>query len=115
MRVDEHCEVKGKVMTGRELLLRAIRNQVTPRPAWVPFVGVHGASLIGVSADDYLNSADLIVKGLKKAYELYQPDGLPIVFDLQMEAEVLGCQLRWAKQGPPSVVTHPPGAGQEPG
>ncbi len=102
----EVCEVK-KTMTGRELLLKAIRNQVTSRPVWVPFVGVHGAKIIGVSAEDYLKSADLIVKGLKKAYELYKPDGLPIVFDLQMEAEVLGCQLKWAEQGPPSVVTHP--------
>jgi MtaA/CmuA family methyltransferase len=103
----ESCEVKGKAMTGRDLLLRAIRNEVIPRPAWVPFVGAHGASLIGVGAEEYLKDAGLIVKGLKKAYDLYQPDGLPIVFDLQMEAEVLGCQLHWAKQGPPSVMTHP--------
>ncbi len=107
MAKDGACEVKGRTMTGRELLLKAIRNEVTPRPAWVPFVGVHGARLIGVSAEDYLKSADLIVQGLKKACELYQPDGLPVAFDLQMEAEVLGCQLHWAQQGPPSVMTHP--------
>lgn len=106
MPVAEQCEVK-KTLTGRELVLKALRNEVTPRPAWVPFVGVHGAKIIGVSAADYLKDADLIVKGLKKACDLYQPDGLPIVFDLQMEAEVLGCELKWAEQGPPSVMTHP--------
>ena len=94
-------------MKGRELLLKAVRNEITPRPAWVPFVGVHGAKLIGKSAAEYLRSADLLVAGLRKACELYQPDGLPIVFDLQMEAEVLGCDLRWAEEGPPAVVSHP--------
>lgn len=94
-------------MTGKELLLCALRGQPTPRPAWLPYVGVHGGKLIGVSAQDYLQSADLIVQGLTKAKELYQPDGLPIVFDLQMEAEVLGCELKWAQKTPPSVVTHP--------
>lgn len=94
-------------MTGKELLFNTIRNQPTPRAAWVPFVGVHGGSLIGVPADDYLRSADLMVKGLKKAVELYKPDGIPVCFDLQLEAEVLGCQLHWAKAVPPSVTTHP--------
>ncbi|MFA5190129.1 MAG: uroporphyrinogen decarboxylase family protein [Verrucomicrobiia bacterium] len=94
-------------MNRRELLLKALRNETTPRPAWVPFVGVHGGKLIGKSAREYLQSSDLIVQGLKKACELYQPDGLPVVFDLQLEAEVLGCELRWAEQTPPSVCTHP--------
>ncbi len=94
-------------MTGREVLLRAIRNEPTPRPAWVPFVGCHGGALIDRPADEYLRSGELIAQGLLRAEELYRPDGLPIAFDLQMEAEILGCALRWAHNGPPSVVTHP--------
>jgi uroporphyrinogen decarboxylase len=94
-------------MNKRELLLKALRNESTPRPAWVPFVGVHGGKLIGKTAREYVQSSDLIVQGLKKAHELYHPDGLPVVFDLQLEAEVLGCELRWADQTPPSVCTHP--------
>lgn len=94
-------------MTGKELLLKAIRNETTPRPAWVPFVGVHGAQLVGCTADEYLKSSELILSGLKKARELYQPDGLPVCFDLQIEAEILGCELDWAKDAPPSVTTHP--------
>jgi len=94
-------------MTGREILLRALRNEPTPRPAWVPFVGVHGGKLIGVSATEYLKSSERIIQGLTRAYELYQPDGLPVVFDLQVEAEVLGCALRWADETPPAVHMHP--------
>lgn len=94
-------------MNGKELLLRALRNETTPRPAWLPFVGSHGARMIGVSAADYLQSADLIEKGLLKAAELYRPDGLPVCFDLQVEAEALGCELKWPDDGPPSVTSHP--------
>ncbi len=94
-------------MTRRELLRSAVRNEETPRPAWVPFVGCHGANLIGRTATEYLHSADLIVEGLTKARELYDPDGLPVAFDLQMEAEILGCGLMWSDDGPPSVATHP--------
>jgi MtaA/CmuA family methyltransferase len=94
-------------MNRRDLLRKALRNETTPRPAWVPFVGVHGAKLLGHTARDYLHSSDLMVAGLRRANELYRPDGLPVVFDLQLEAEVLGCELRWADQTPPSVCTHP--------
>jgi uroporphyrinogen decarboxylase len=94
-------------VSGKELLLKALRNEQTPRPAWVPFVGVHGGKMIGVTASDYLTSADRLVEGLTKAKELYQPDGLPLVFDLQVEAELQGCQLRWADDSPPAVISHP--------
>lgn len=94
-------------MKRRDILLAAIRNQQTPRAAWVPFVGVHGAKLIHKTATEYLQSADLIVQGLKRANEIYRPDGLPIAFDLQIEAEILGCRLHWADEVPPSVTTHP--------
>jgi MtaA/CmuA family methyltransferase len=94
-------------VTGKELLLKALRNEPTPRPAWVPFVGVHGGKIIGASAWDYLRSSDRIVEGLSKAVELYNPDGLPVVFDLQLEAEVLGCAMHWGEQTPPAVTSHP--------
>lgn len=94
-------------MTGKQILLDALQGKTVERVPWVPFVGVHGGSLIGVNATEYLQSADHIVNGLEKAVERYKPDGLPVVFDLQLEAEILGCELAWAEQTPPSVATHP--------
>jgi len=94
-------------MTGKELLLAAIRGGETPRPAWLPFVGCHGGKLIDRSTTEYLRSADLLVEGLKRAHELYRPDGLPVTFDLQLEAEILGCELHWSDEVPPAVITHP--------
>ncbi|MFO7617142.1 MAG: uroporphyrinogen decarboxylase family protein [Bacteroidales bacterium] len=94
-------------MKGKELVFKAIRGETTPVIPWVPFVGVHGAYLTGRSASDYLRSADLIVEGISRAIELYQPDGIPVCFDLQAEAEALGCRLAWADDNPPAVVSHP--------
>jgi MtaA/CmuA family methyltransferase len=93
-------------MNKKQLVLDSIHNKETERVPWVPFVGCHAASLIGVTADEYFIDADLIVKGVKKAYEEYDPDGLPVLFDLQVEAEALGCELVYAKDNPPAVRTH---------
>lgn len=94
-------------MTGKEILLNTLAGKPTPRPAWLPFVGCHGGFLINQPADAYLKSATLMVEGLREARVLYNPDALPVAFDLQIEAEVLGCDLRWAPEVPPAVVSHP--------
>lgn len=94
-------------MTGKERIKRAFACQKTDRVPWVPFVGCHAGALIEQDADAFLTSADFIEQGIGKAVELYRPDGIPVVFDLQIEAEALGCGLVWAKENPPAVVKHP--------
>ncbi len=89
------------------LLYKAFNREATERVPWVPFVGCHGGSLTGSTAEDYLKSPSLIVEGLSSAIERYKPDGLPVVFDLQIEAEILGCELKWTEHTPPAVITHP--------
>jgi len=94
-------------MHGKELIKKAFALESVERAPWVPFIGVHAAALIGVDAETYLRSTELMIKGLNEAIEKYNPDGIPVAFDLQMEAEVLGCKLVWSKDNPPSVISHP--------
>lgn len=94
-------------MTGRELVIRAIEGKQCERVPWVPFCGVHSGSLIGKDAESFLKDADAIVEAQSLAVERYRPDGLPIVFDLQIEAEILGCDLNWTDENPPAVISHP--------
>jgi MtaA/CmuA family methyltransferase len=94
-------------MKGKELILHALKGGQCSSIPWVPFVGVHGGYLIGKNANEFLHSAGLIVSGISKAIELYQPDGIPVCFDLQIEAEALGCELGWADENPPAVLSHP--------
>nr|WP_320120440.1 uroporphyrinogen decarboxylase family protein [uncultured Marinifilum sp.] len=94
-------------MKGFELIKKAMRLEEVERIPWVPFVGAHAGELLGMTATKYLKSADNIVNGVNKAIELYNPDGIPVAFDLQIEAEALGCKLAWADDNPPAVVSHP--------
>lgn len=92
---------------GFKLIKKAFALEQVERIPWVPFVGVHGGFLTGADAESYLKSSDKIIEGVGKAIEEYNPDGIPVVFDLQIEAEILGCKLQWAAHNPPAVITHP--------
>ena len=100
-------------MTGKELIRKVFALEQTERIPWVPFVGCHGGFLNDVSAKQYLKSARQIETGISKAIELYKPDGIPVMFDLQVEAEALGCQLHWSDDSPPAVIDHPLANGKE--
>ena len=94
-------------MTGKELIQKTYRHEATPRAPWVPFAGVHAGKLLGYDATEVITDDDKLYASLMEVNRLYMPDGQPIVFDLQLEAEILGCDLLWAKDNPPSVTSHP--------
>lgn len=95
------------MMNRKEVILNLLRGEKVEKVPWVPFVGVHGGTLIGCDATEVLQNEDKLFAAIMKANQLYKPFGQPIVFDLQIEAEIFGCELRWAKDSPPSVMTHP--------
>ncbi len=95
------------VLTGRQRLLKTLSCEAVDRAPWVPFVGCHGGALLGVPAREYLRSEQLLIDGVEAAITRYQPDGIPVAFDLQIEAEVLGCELKWSDEAPPAVCNHP--------
>jgi uroporphyrinogen decarboxylase len=94
-------------LTGKELLLNTLRHQPQPAVPWVPFAGVHAGRLKGYNATEVLTDGDKLLASLLAVNEMYDPDGQPVIFDLQVEAEILGCTLRWADDSPPAVATHP--------
>ncbi len=100
-------------LSGKKLIQQAFACKKISRTPWVPFVGCHAASLIGATAEEYLKSPQLIVKGVSEAIKRYRPDGIPVAFDLQIEAEILGCNLVWSKKTPPSVSSHPLAEGKK--
>lgn len=94
-------------MTGKERIYAAFRHEKTDKVPWVPFAGVHAGKLIGETAKRVYTDEALLISSLKEAAKIYRPDGLPIMFDLQIEAEFLGCDLLWSEDSPPTVTTHP--------
>jgi MtaA/CmuA family methyltransferase len=101
------------MMTSRSRVRAAFRRESVDRVPWVPFVGCHGGALINVPASDYLKSSEYMVRGIREAVRRYRPDGLPVAFDLQIEAEILGCDLIWSDENPPAVTSHPLSEGRK--
>ena len=94
-------------MPNKQLLIDVLRHQETEKSPWVPFAGVHAGLLKGYDAEEVLKDAGKLYESLIEVNRLYKPHGQPVVFDLQIEAEILGCDLVWSKFGPPSVSSHP--------
>ena len=94
-------------MTGKELIQATYRHEAVERLPWVPFAGVHSGKFKGYTATEILKDSDKLYECLMEVDKLYMPDGLPVAFDLQLEAEILGCDLIWANDNPPSVTSHP--------
>ena len=75
-------------MTGKELIQATYRHEAVERPAWVPYAGIHAAKFKGYTATEILKDEDKLVECLMEVHRLYRPDGQPIAFDLQLEAEI---------------------------
>lgn len=93
-------------MQGRELIRSTMSHQPTDRVPWVPFAGVHAGKLKGYSSSEVYTDSEKLYESLLEVNRIYKPDGLPIMFDLQMEAEALGCKLIWNDGVPPAVASH---------
>ncbi|GAC1430663.1 MAG: hypothetical protein PVS3B3_23970 [Ktedonobacteraceae bacterium] len=91
----------------KELLLRALHGEQVAKTPWLPHIGTHAAQLLGVSAERYLQDAELLAQGALLCADRYTCDGMPLVDDPQLEALSLGCVPHWSEQGPPSIISSP--------
>ena len=94
-------------MNGKQRIFAVLNHETPDAVPWVPFAGLHAGQLKGYTAREVLTDSGKLLESLLEVNRLYDPDGQPVVFDLQIEAEILGCELLWAEKAPPSVVTHP--------
>ncbi len=94
-------------MNGKNVIFGALENNIVEKVPWVPYTGVQIGNITGYTATKLLQDKDALVNSLIQAEKLYAPDGMPVVFDLQIEAEILGCNLMWDDKTPPSVISHP--------
>jgi len=93
--------------SGKICLFKTLKHEPSSSLPWVPFAGVHAGKLKGYSAREVLTDGGKLLDALLEVNRLYDPDGQPVLFDLQIEAEILGCDLAWAQDAPPSVASHP--------
>ena len=94
-------------MNARQNLFSVLKHEQTNEIPWVPFAGVHAGKLVGYNATEVLTEEEKLFESLMAVNRLYKPSGQPVLFDLQVEAEILGCELMWTTEGPPSIKSHP--------
>ena len=96
-----------KPNSGKDLLYRVFKRQIIDRPCWILYSGLHAGSLMGYDSFEMLKDEEKLLASILAAHALYSPDGLPIIFDLQLEAEILGCELAWNSKLVPIIKSHP--------
>lgn len=94
-------------MHGKELIFEVLKGKKVERCPWVPYTGSQIANLKGYTASEMFQNGDKLFDCLLEAEHQYCPDGMTPMFDLQVEAEVLGCELAWYDNTPPTVCAHP--------
>ncbi len=94
-------------MTGKQRIENLFNKKEVDRIPWIPFAGIHAGKLSGATPTEILTDTDILVKSLKEVKKVYSADAIPVHFDLQIEAEILGCELMWSESSPPSVKSHP--------
>src|SRR5258708_21224579 len=101
------ASAKRRGFMAKELLIRALRGERVTQIPWLPHIGTHPAQLLGVSAERYLQEAELLAQGAVLCAERYHCDGIALLDDPQMEAIALGCTPHWSEQSPPSIISSP--------
>jgi uroporphyrinogen decarboxylase len=91
----------------KDRLMRALHGEHVAQIPWLPHIGTHAAQLLDVSAQRYLQEADLLARGALLCADRYRCDGIPLLDDPTMEAIALGCTPHWSEQGLPSLVSAP--------
>ncbi|MDR1321692.1 MAG: uroporphyrinogen decarboxylase [Gracilibacteraceae bacterium] len=94
-------------MNGKEAITRILRHETVSRPGWIPFAGIHAGKLKGYNATEVYSDEDKLFESLMEVNKVYNPDGQVLLFDLQLEAEILGCEIVWTKNNPPCVTGSP--------
>ena len=89
------------MMQPKDLVLATLRHEKTEQVPWVPFAGVHAGLLLGYDAEEVLTDGNKLLASLLEVNKLYRPCGQPVVFDLQLEAEIFGAVMQFARTGAP--------------
>lgn len=88
-------------MTKRERVERTFGFEPVDKFPFVPAVYEHKARLVGRSPSEVCRSADLLLEALALELELYDPDVLTVGVDVyNVEAEAVGCEVRYFGQAP---------------
>lgn len=83
-------------MNRKEILVKTLRHEAVDQVALGSLCRCACGLLKNYTAKEVLQDGEKLFQSLMEVNQLYKPFGQPVVFDLQVEAECLGCGLAWA-------------------
>ncbi|HHX51865.1 MAG TPA: hypothetical protein GX711_10540 [Clostridia bacterium] len=92
--------------TGAERVKAAFKRTFADYVPAYPILGCFTSKLIGTTARQYLQDAEIMAKSQMAAYEMFQPDIVVMMADLLMEAETLGTTLKFPENDVCQVEKH---------
>lgn len=92
-------------MTGKELFKTMAEGKMPDRIPFVPTIYEHAAKVIGKPIAELCQSADMIVEGQLKCYDMYQHDLISVGVDIyNIEYEAIGARFDYSdKENLPST------------
>jgi len=100
-----------EILTGRQRISAAFKKTFTDkdpkldRVAAYPFTGSCNAQLIGASVREFLLEPQVFAKAQVAAYERYNPDIVLMMWDLSIDIEAMGNELRYPENTMSITVT----------
>jgi uroporphyrinogen decarboxylase len=95
----------NQVFTGKRRVSAAFKRTFSDQkpeldriPAYI-FTGACNAQLVGASIKELLQDSRVFSKAQVAAYERYQPDIMIMMWDLNMDTEAMGNELRYPEHG----------------
>lgn len=95
-------------MNSKELFKALFQRREMPRVPFVPFICSFAAKLRQITVKEMFATSTTLANSLRDSYKLFGYDAILNVFDPSLEAEALGCGVKWeSEEKPPEVVSHP--------
>jgi uroporphyrinogen decarboxylase len=89
----EEGEKRMSSYTGRDHVRAAYKREFTDRVPNYPILGAYNARELGYSIKEFLTEADKLAQSQIRSFEIYKPDVVVVMADLNMEAEAAGNEL----------------------
>lgn len=95
-------------MKTRQLFKELFQSKTCPRGMFIPLMCSFAAKLKQITVREMLHSPSHLSNCQRDALKLFQHDVVINIFDTSLEAEAMGCGVRWEHDHTlPCVVSHP--------
>lgn len=92
--------------TSKELVRSLFAGKPVSRPPFIPYMATAAAQFMQVPVQKLFSDPTTLANSLQACQRLFKYDGIAVLLDTTLEAEVCGCRVEWRDKEPPLVASH---------